>query len=182
MERPNDLVKNLRDCAKKMKRYDVIKKLDGISDQKRISDLDDKIRKEIANSLDAYDLGMADWRCFASYFKFGFNRRKLFKRAQAVPNEYSPTMKLLETITQENPSLTVDVLIQWAREELRIDIVNLLEDFVKDSEQEIVFIVQEQHEHIIEEERMMIMNAQVLNCEGNVELELEVEAGVPDLR
>ncbi|XP_066925542.1 uncharacterized protein [Clytia hemisphaerica] len=171
VEKMNDLVMKMKQCAEELEREDVLEILDEVPDNTRIADLRTEIRERIANCLDQHIHGVKGWRAFANYFGYDHSKRKIFENTKTSPGEFSPTMGLLEMLRQEDPHLSIQCLIGWASSVHRNDIVNLL-----------ITSFQEQSELTAKEEEEIkepLTQFNVLRVdEGNVETD---EVFIPDL-
>ena len=77
----DDMVSKLRNYAKEKKRNDVVEVLNGICEDKKMKDLEDNVKTEIADLLDRRVVGAADWESFASLFGFKHNQRKVLLKS-----------------------------------------------------------------------------------------------------
>ena len=132
----NDLVKKLRDHAKKVKREDLIEVLKPIDDKIFMKDLTAAMNAEIADLLDKKIPGVSNWESFASHFKHNYEQRQAFENQQTVPGSFSPTKALIQILHGENPKLPVSCIINWAKNDGRNDIAILLKEFIKNKKEE----------------------------------------------
>ena len=131
---PNDLVKKLRDYAKKVKREDLIVILEPIHDDVPLKELTDAKNLEIADLLDQRIPGVSDWESFASHFNYDYVKRQEFLKERITPGSFSPTKALIEILHGVNSKLPISHIINWAVSHGRNDIANHLKDFTKEKE------------------------------------------------
>ncbi|XP_066927357.1 uncharacterized protein [Clytia hemisphaerica] len=131
VDQPQATVGQLKKCAKKNQRMDVMEVLQTNNDDVLISDLlvDDGIIAQIYDCLDERVVGAPDWSSFASYFGYTFEVIEKFRGARTTPGLFSPTMALLRILWHENQNLSIQHIITWARDAGRNDIGNRLEAF-----------------------------------------------------
>lgn len=116
--------------AEKKERGDIVLLLeDGnfIGQAKFISDLTYTQLRELSEKLDVSVNGIvANWRDFASHYKYSYKECQVFLSQLPVPNEYSPTEHILNDFLNANEDFSVSEFADLLTNMKRIDVKNAL--------------------------------------------------------
>ena len=115
---PNACVNELSEWAKENKREDVLEIINRhrVDNTQKLNSLSYIVQLELANKLDEeLEPALKNWYDLAIHFNFGFSERLTMKNSQQTRNRLSKTEGLLERLIQLNPSLRLDVFIEWAK-------------------------------------------------------------------